>query len=110
MITYARESVPSGAIALAKLLMNNLQAQILHDNSSFKNKAIQWYCDLLLNQNNKVDDMIGIKNGILVAYGMCLPCEPPFFLRHDPNLPFLIVLLLSLVGLFTALKLNHSKQ
>jgi hypothetical protein len=35
---------------------------------------IQWFCDLLLN-NDELDDMIGFNNGILVAYGMCPPCE-----------------------------------
>jgi hypothetical protein len=65
-ITYGREPVPLGT-ALAKLLMNNLQAHILPDISTFKTKAIQWYRDLLLNKNDDLDDMIGFKNGILVA-------------------------------------------
>jgi hypothetical protein len=53
----------------------DLGAQILPDNSTFEPKAIQWYLSLLLNKNDDLDDMIGINNGILVAYGMCPPCE-----------------------------------
>jgi hypothetical protein len=60
---------------LATLLTDNLPAHILPDSSTFENKIIQWYPDLLLNQNNEMDDMISFKNGILVAYGMCPPCE-----------------------------------
>jgi hypothetical protein len=72
-LTYACEPVPSGA-ASTKLLTNNLQAHIVPDNSTFEDKAIQGFRDLLLN-NNELDDMIGFDNGILVAYGMCPPCE-----------------------------------
>jgi hypothetical protein len=59
--------------------MDNLQAHTLLDNSTFETKAIQWYCNLLLNQNNKLDDMTGIENGILAAYGMCPLYESPCF-------------------------------
>jgi hypothetical protein len=71
--TYARKPVLSGA-ASTKLLTNNLQAHIVPDNSTFEDKAIQWFCDLLLN-NDELDDVIGFNNGILVAYRMCPPCE-----------------------------------
>jgi hypothetical protein len=67
-LTYACEPVPSVA-ALTKLLTNNLQAHIVPDNSTFEDKAIQWFCDLLLN-NDELNDMIGFDNGILVAYGI----------------------------------------
>jgi hypothetical protein len=56
-----------------------MQAHILPDNSPSETKAIQWYFDLLLNKKNKVDDMIGVENGILVAYGMSPPYDPPCF-------------------------------
>jgi hypothetical protein len=62
-------------LALAKLLMDNLQAHILPDNLTLVTKVIQLYRDLLLNQNDDLDDMIGFNNGILVAYGMCPSCE-----------------------------------
>jgi hypothetical protein len=75
-ITYACKPVPSGA-ASAKLLTDNLQARTSPDKSPFKTKAIQLYRDLLLNQHGDVDDMVGVENGILVAYRMCPPCEPP---------------------------------
>ncbi len=48
------------------MLTNNLRAHIHPDNSSFEEKAIQWYKDLLLNQNEELDDMIGFNNGILI--------------------------------------------
>ncbi len=92
-ITYAHEPVPLGA-TLAKLLMDNLQAHTSPDKSLFKTKAIQWYCNLLLNQNGEVNNMIGAENGILFAYGMCPPCEPPCSATQTKN--FLIMLLLSL--------------
>jgi hypothetical protein len=57
--------------------MDNLQAHTSPDKLPFKTKAIQWYHNLLLNQNGEVDDMIGAENGILFAYGMCPPREPP---------------------------------
>jgi hypothetical protein len=72
-LTYACKPVPSGA-ASTKLLTDNLQAHTVPDNSTFEDKAIQWFCNLLLN-NDELDDMIGVNNGILVAYRMCPPCE-----------------------------------
>jgi hypothetical protein len=73
-ITHTREPFPSGA-ALAKLQTDNLQAHILPKNSTSETKAIQWYRDLSLNNNDGLYDMIGFDNGILVAHGMCPPCE-----------------------------------
>jgi hypothetical protein len=72
-LTYACKPVPSGA-ASTKLLTDNLQAHTVPDNSTFEDKAILWFCNLLLN-NDELDDMIWFDNGILVAYGMCSPCE-----------------------------------
>ena len=57
------------------MLTNNLRAHKHPDNSSFDKKAIQWYKDLLLNQKEELDDMIGFDNGILIAYGMSPPCK-----------------------------------
>ncbi len=84
-VTYAHESVPLGA-ASAKLLTGNLQAHTLPDKSPFETKAIWWYRGLLLNQNGEVDYMIGVENGILVAYGMCPPCELPCSVTWTKNL------------------------
>jgi hypothetical protein len=75
-IIYACKPVPLGA-ALAKLLTDNLQAHTFPNKLPFETKAIPWYCDLLLNQNGEVDDMIGVENCILAAYGMCPSYEPP---------------------------------
>jgi hypothetical protein len=69
-ITYVCESVPSGA-ASSKLLTDNLQAHISKNKLTFETKAIQWYHNLLLNQSIELDHMIGVENGILVAFGMC---------------------------------------
>ncbi len=60
--------------ALTKLLTHILRAHIVPENSTFENKAIQWFCDLLLN-NDELNNIVGFDNGILVAYGMCPPCE-----------------------------------
>jgi hypothetical protein len=59
----------------AKLLTDNLHGNIFPDTSTFEDKATQWFHDLLLNKNDDLDDKIGFDNGILVAYGMCPPCE-----------------------------------
>jgi hypothetical protein len=66
-VVYAREPVPSGRES-TKLLTDNLRAHLYPDNSPFEDKAIQWYRDLLLNQDQDLDDMIGFDNGILIAY------------------------------------------
>ncbi len=58
-VVYAREPVLTGK-ELTKLLMDNLRAHIYPDNSSFEDRAIQCYQDLLLS---------------LLAYRMCPPCE-----------------------------------
>ncbi len=47
-------------------------------------KAIHWYCDLLLN-HEKVDDMMGFDNGILIAYGMCPPFKLQEYCQLDPE-------------------------
>ncbi len=60
--------------AFGKTPNRQLASTIAPDNSTFEYKAIQWFHDLLLN-NNELDDMIGFDNGILVDYGMCPPCE-----------------------------------
>ncbi len=73
-VVYAREPIPSKRES-TKLLTDNLRAHIYPDNSLFEDKAIQWYQDLLLNQDEDLNNMIGFDNGILIAYGMCPPCE-----------------------------------
>jgi len=73
-IVYARQPIPSGSES-ATMLTNNLRAHLHPDNSSFEEKAIQWYRDLLLNQEQDLDDMVGFDNGILIAYGMSPACE-----------------------------------
>ena len=73
-LTYNRDPVSSGT-ALAKLLTDNLHAHIFSDTSTFEDKATQWFRDLLLNKNDDLDDKIGFDDGILIAYGMCPPCE-----------------------------------
>jgi hypothetical protein len=73
-IVYARQPILSGEESTV-MLTNNLRAHIHPDNSLFEEKAIQWYKDLLLNQEEELDDTIGFENGILIAYGMTPPCE-----------------------------------
>ena len=48
-LSYDRDPVPSGT-ASAKLLTDNLCAHIFPDSSTFEDKAIEWFCDLLLNK------------------------------------------------------------
>ncbi len=72
-LSYDCKPVPSGT-ASAKLLTDTLRTHIFPDTSTFEDKATQWFCDLLLNKNEELDDKIGFDNGILVAYGMCPPC------------------------------------
>ena len=73
-LSYDCNPVPSGA-AWVKLLTDNLLAHIFPDTSTFEDKATQWFRNLLLNKNDKFENKIGFDNGILVAYGMCNPCE-----------------------------------
>jgi hypothetical protein len=73
-LSYDCDHVPSGT-ALAKVLTDTLCAHIFPDTSTFEDKAIQWFRDLLLNKNDDLDDKIGFNNSILIAYGMCPPCE-----------------------------------
>jgi hypothetical protein len=60
-VSYDCDPVPSGT-ALAKLLIGNLRAHIFPDTSTFEDKAIQWFCDLLHNKNDDLDDEIGFNS------------------------------------------------
>jgi hypothetical protein len=73
-VVYVREPVPSRRES-TKLLTDNIHAHIYTDNSSFEDNTIKWYQDLLLNQDEDLNNLIGFDNGILIAYGMCPPCE-----------------------------------
>jgi hypothetical protein len=75
-IVYAREPVLPGTPA-TQLLTNNLCQYLVPDTLLFEEKAIRWYCELLLH-HDKADDMTRFDNGILIAYGMC----PPFKLQE----------------------------
>jgi hypothetical protein len=81
--TYARDPVPSGTLA-TQLLTNNLREHTYPDTDPFEEKAIRWYRELLLHPD-KADDMTGFDNGILVAYGMCLPCPLQEFYQMAPE-------------------------
>ncbi len=65
--------------------MDNLRGYTVPDTRSFEEKAIRWYRDLLLGW--KADDQTGFDNGIIVAYGMCLPITLREFYESDPELP-----------------------
>jgi len=82
-IIFRHEPVPTGTAA-TQLLTTNLRNHTVPDNLSFEEKAIFWYRDLLLH-HNVTDDMTGFDNGILVAYGMCPPCEQIEFYQLDPS-------------------------
>jgi hypothetical protein len=69
-IVFAQEPVPPGTAA-TQLPMNNLRNYLVPDTLPFKEKAICWYCNLLLN-NSRADDMTGFDNGILMAYTACV--------------------------------------
>jgi hypothetical protein len=79
-IVYAREPVPPGTPA-TQLLTNNLCQYLVPDTLLFEEKAICWYCELLLH-HDKADDMTGFDNGILIVYGMC----PPYKLQEHYQL------------------------
>jgi hypothetical protein len=64
--------MPSGAWS-AQRLTDNLQGYLIPDTLSFKEKAVQWFRDLLL-RKDKVDDMTGFDNSIMMVYRMCPPC------------------------------------
>jgi hypothetical protein len=81
-IVFEREPVPPGTAA-TQLLITNLRNQTVPDNLPIEEKAIHWYRDLLLNLNI-TDNMTGFDNGILVAYGMCPPCELMEYYQLDP--------------------------
>ena len=72
-LIYARKPVPRGT-ATTQMLTNNLRQYLEPDSAPFNEKAIQWYCELLLDQAS-ADDMTGFDNGILIVYGMCPPCK-----------------------------------
>ncbi len=82
-IVFAHEPVPSGTTT-THLLTDNLCGYLILDTLPFAEKAIHWYCDLLLN-HMKVNDMMGFKNGILIAYGMCPPCKLQEHYQLDPE-------------------------
>ncbi len=46
-------------------------------------KAICWYNKLLLNHDS-ANKMTGFDNGILMVYGMCLPCKLQEYYQLDP--------------------------
>ena len=80
---YAREPVPPDA-TMTQLLTNNLHEYILPDTNPFAEKAIRWYCILLLHPE-EANDMTGFDNGILIAHGMCPPCTLPEYYQMDPE-------------------------
>jgi hypothetical protein len=82
-IVFGREPVPSGTTT-THLLTDNLCSYLVPDTLPFAKKAICWYCDLLLN-HEKVNDMMGFNNGILIAYGMCPPCKLQEYYQLDPE-------------------------
>ncbi len=82
-IVFTREPVPSGTTT-THLLTDNLCSYLLPDTLLFAEKAICWFCDLLLN-HEKVDNMTGFNNGILIAYGMCSPCKLQECYQLDPE-------------------------
>jgi hypothetical protein len=83
-IIFAREPVPSGTTT-THLLTNNLCSYLVMDTLPFAKKAIHWYPDLFLN-HEKVNDMTGFDNGILIAYGMCPPCKlQEYYQLADPE-------------------------
>jgi hypothetical protein len=63
---YAREPVPPGTHA-TQLFINNLREYTYPDTLPFEEKAIRWYCKLLLHPHT-ADDMTGFDNRILIAY------------------------------------------
>jgi hypothetical protein len=80
---FARKLVPSGKHS-AQRLMDNLHGYIILDTHSFEEKAIRWYGDLLLG-NDQVNNM-NLTNGIMMAYGMCPPCTLQEYYKIDPKL------------------------
>jgi hypothetical protein len=80
---YAREPVPPGTPA-TQLLTNNLCQYLAPNTLLFKEKAIRWYCELLLH-HDKADNMMGFVNGILIAYGMCPPCKLQEYYQLAPE-------------------------
>jgi hypothetical protein len=81
---FAHKPVPSGKCS-AQWLIDNLRSYIIPDTHSFEEKAIRWYRDLLLGKD-QVNDMTGFNNGIMMEYGMCLPCTLQEFYIINPKL------------------------
>jgi len=77
--------VPSCTHSIQRLT-DNLKSYIIPDTHSFEEKAIRWYSDLLLGRD-RLDDMTGFDNGIIMAFGMCPPCTLQEFYDPDPELP-----------------------
>jgi hypothetical protein len=80
---YAHEPVPPST-STTQLLTDNLQNYLFPDNLPFAEKAIRWYNKLPLNHNSG-DNMTGVDNGILMAYGMCPPCKLQEYYQLDPD-------------------------
>ena len=83
-IIFAHEPAPPSTTA-TQLLTTNLCNHTLPNNLPFEEKTICWHRDLLLH-HNVADDMTGFDNGILVAYGMCTPCELMEYYQLDPRI------------------------
>ena len=83
-IDFMCERVPPGTAATC-LLTINLCNHTVPGNSSFKEKAILWYHDLLLH-HNIADDMTGFATGILVVYGMCPSCKLMEYYQMHPHM------------------------
>jgi hypothetical protein len=80
---YAREPVPPRTPA-TQSLTNNLRQYLTPNTLSFGEKAICWYCELLLH-HDKAENMMGFNNGILTAYGMCPPCKLQEYYQLAPK-------------------------
>ena len=70
-LSYNRDPVSSGT-ASAKLLTDNLRAHICPDTSTFEDKATQWFCDLLLNKNDDLDNELVLTMVFLLPMA-CVP-------------------------------------
>jgi hypothetical protein len=57
-VVYTHQPIPSGSKSTI-MLTNNLRAHLHPNNSSFDEKSIQWYQELLLNQEQRLDNMVG---------------------------------------------------